>query len=48
MAQSEGVFEKGLDDGAPHALALTVTAARGWRTARAESEAGERVTRRKR
>jgi uridine phosphorylase len=48
MAQSEGDFEKGLDDGAPHALALTVATARGWRTARAASKTGEPDTRRTR
>jgi uridine phosphorylase len=32
MAQIEGDFEKGPDDGAGHALALTATAARGWRS----------------
>ena len=32
MAQSEGDFEKGPDDGAGHALALTAAAARGWRS----------------
>lgn len=31
MAQREGDFEKGADDGAHHALALTAAAARGWR-----------------
>ena len=32
MAQIEGDFEKGPDDGAGHALALTAAAARGWRS----------------
>jgi uridine phosphorylase len=31
LAQAEGDFEKGLDDGAPHALALAAAAARAWR-----------------
>jgi uridine phosphorylase len=31
MAQVEGDFEKGLDDGAEHALSLVAAAARGWR-----------------
>ncbi len=34
MAQSEGEFEKGPDDGAPHALDLAAAAARGWRAIR--------------
>ena len=37
MAQAQGDFEKGPDDGAGHALALTVAAARGWRAVRAAS-----------
>jgi uridine phosphorylase len=32
MAQSEGDFEKGPDDGAGHALALVAAAAEGWRS----------------
>jgi uridine phosphorylase len=32
MAQREGDFEKGADNGAGHALALAAAAARGWRT----------------
>ena len=32
MAQSEGDFEKGPDDGAGHALALAAAAAEGWRS----------------
>lgn len=32
MAQWEGDFEKGADDGAGHALALAAAAARGWRS----------------
>ena len=35
MAQVEGDFEKGPDDGAGHALALAAVAARGWRSSRA-------------
>ncbi len=35
MAVSEGDFEKGPYDGAPHALALTAAAARGWQAHRA-------------
>jgi purine-nucleoside phosphorylase len=38
MAQIEGDFEKGADNGAPHALALTAAAARGWRGLGAESD----------
>jgi uridine phosphorylase len=37
MAQVEGDFEKGPDDGAGHALALAAAAARGWRTLRRTS-----------
>jgi uridine phosphorylase len=40
MAQVEGDFEKGPDDGAEHALALVAAAARGWRALRAESSIG--------
>ena len=36
MAQSEGDFEKGADNGAPHALSLVAAAARGWQTLREE------------
>jgi purine-nucleoside phosphorylase len=32
MAQSEGEFEKGADDGARHALSLAAAAARAWRS----------------
>jgi len=35
MAQAEGDFEKGPDDGAPHALELAAAVARGWRSLRA-------------
>jgi uridine phosphorylase len=45
MAQKGDDFEKGPDDGAGHALALTAAAARGWRTvsdvARTEIDNGE-------
>lgn len=34
MAQFEGDFEKGPDDGAGHALQLVAAAARGWRSVR--------------
>jgi uridine phosphorylase len=34
MAQVEGDFEKGPDNGAGHALALVTAAARGWRALR--------------
>ena len=34
MAQFEGDFEKGPDDGTDHALRLTAAAARGWRAVR--------------
>ena len=34
MAQVEGDFEKGPDDGAGHALRLAAAAARGWRSMR--------------
>jgi hypothetical protein len=34
MAQVEGDFEKGADDGAEHALSLVAAAARGWRALR--------------
>jgi uridine phosphorylase len=44
MAQSEGDFEKGRDDGAPHALALTAATVRGWRTGRADAETGKPET----
>lgn len=40
MAQVEGDFEKGPDDGAGHALALAAAAARGWRTLRDERRIG--------
>jgi purine-nucleoside phosphorylase len=32
MAQSEGEFEKGADDGAEHALSLAAAAARAWQS----------------
>ena len=38
MAQVEGDFEKGPDDGAGHALALVAAAARGWRALHAEPD----------
>lgn len=38
MAQEEGDFEKGPDDGAGHALALVSAAAAGWRTLRNDNE----------
>jgi uridine phosphorylase len=34
MAQVEGDFEKGAEDGAPQALSLVAAAARGWRALR--------------
>ena len=37
MAQIEGDFEKGPNDGAEHTLALAAAAARGWRALRRES-----------
>jgi uridine phosphorylase len=37
MAQDEGDFEKGTDNGTRHALALVAAAARGWRELRSES-----------
>jgi uridine phosphorylase len=40
LAQVEGDFEKGADNGAPHALSLVAAAARGWRTLRATSDSG--------
>jgi uridine phosphorylase len=40
MAQVEGDFEKGPDDGAGHALALAAAAARGWRALRDERRVG--------
>ena len=41
MAQVEGDFEKGPDDGAGHALALVAAAARGWRALRDERRIGD-------
>jgi uridine phosphorylase len=43
MAQVEGDFEKGADDGADHALSLVATAARGWRALRAEPGIGTNI-----
>ena len=40
MAQVEGDFEKGPDDGAGHVLALVAAAAHGWRALRAEPGVG--------
>lgn len=40
MAQVQGDFDKGPDDGARHALALVAAAARAWRTLRAEPGIG--------
>ena len=40
MAQVEGDFGKGPDDGAEHALGLAASAARGWRALHAEPGAG--------
>ncbi len=40
MAQVEGDFEKGANDGAKHALSLVAAAARGWRTLRDERPIG--------
>jgi uridine phosphorylase len=43
MAQVEGDFEKGADDGAEHALSLVAAAARGWRALRVESNIGTNI-----
>jgi purine-nucleoside phosphorylase len=40
MAQVEGDFEKGADNGAQHALSLVAAAARGWRELRAKPGIG--------
>ena len=40
MAQVEGDFEKGPDDGAGHALALVAAAARGWQALPSEIGVG--------
>ncbi len=40
MAQHGDDFEKGPDDGAGHALALTIAAARGWRACRDDRRTG--------
>ena len=40
MAQIEGDFEKGADDGAQHALSLVGATARGWRALRNERPIG--------
>jgi uridine phosphorylase len=43
MAQVEGDFEKGVDDGAEHALSLVAAAYRGWRALRTESDTGTSI-----
>jgi purine-nucleoside phosphorylase len=43
MAQVEGDFEKGADNGAEHALSLVAAAARGWRALQAEPGIGTNI-----
>ena len=41
MAQVEGDFQKGADDGAEHAISLVAAAARGWRAMRDDRPMGD-------
>ena len=43
MAQIEGDFEKGANDGAEHALSLVAAAARGWRALPSEPAIGTNI-----